>query len=431
MISILVYTENLCPRASYVFKFIFEQYANVEINFTDDVKEYSISKAICITYSKQHIRENEFFVFESGNLYISSPEISDIQSRYSDDELQLFPSENGFDLIASIFFVLSRMEEYAAPKLDQHQRFTSNSSVLQSVLKCNVPIVDSWASKFVQNLESHFSIKLVHKGKYNFELGVDIDFFWKYKNKRFRNLFGLLKDLSRFELQKCKQRMDTIFGQRKDPFDTYAFFEELGLQKSNLLFFILSGGNSIYDRNISIRHPEVMKLISSLRRFATIGIHPSYNAALDKQLLSKEINGLTAVSNELIDKSRFHYIRMQLPLSYRHLIDQNIFEDYSMGYADKVGFRAGTSQVHYWFDIERNEQTNLKLFPFIAMDRTLLSYMKLGNADALLEIKKMIDQVRFYNGNFHLIWHNSSFDECESWSGYEELLKEIVAYGKV
>ena len=42
------------------------------------------------------------------------------------------------------------------------------------------------------------------------------------------------------------------------------------------------------------------------------------------------------------------------------------------------------------------------------MDRTLLSYMNLGKADALLEIKKMIDQVRLYNGNFHLIWHNSS-----------------------
>ncbi|MBK7224967.1 MAG: hypothetical protein IPH96_05895 [Saprospiraceae bacterium] len=127
--------------------------------------------------------------------------------------------------------------------------------------------------------------------------------------------------------------MDTIFGQRKDPFDTYAFFEELGIYKIKSIILYSVWRNSIYDKNISIRHPEVMKLISSLRRFATIGIHPSYNAALDKQLLSKEIDELTAVNNELIGKSRFHYIRMQMPLSYRHLIDQNFFEDYSIGWA--------------------------------------------------------------------------------------------------
>lgn len=130
MISILVYTENLCPRASYVFKFIFEQYANVEINFTADIHEYSISKAICITYSKQRIRENEFFVFESGNLYISSSEISDIQSRYSDDELQLFPSENGFDLIASIFLFYQEWRNMLLQSL-------TNTKDSQVILQCS------------------------------------------------------------------------------------------------------------------------------------------------------------------------------------------------------------------------------------------------------------------------------------------------------
>ncbi|MBK7224968.1 MAG: hypothetical protein IPH96_05900 [Saprospiraceae bacterium] len=83
-------------------------------------------------------------------------------------------------MIASIFLFYQN-GGMCCSKLDQHQDSASNSSVLQSVLKCNVPIVDSWASKFVQNLESHFLIKLVHKGKYNFELGVDIDFFGNTK----------------------------------------------------------------------------------------------------------------------------------------------------------------------------------------------------------------------------------------------------------
>ena len=55
----------------------------------------------------------------------------------------------------------------------------------------------------------------------------------------------------------------------------------------------------------------------------------------------------------------------------RILIDAGIAEDYSMGYPDEPGFRAGIARPYYFYDVAEDHQTNLKIFPFQVMDATL------------------------------------------------------------
>ena len=73
--------------------------------------------------------------------------------------------------------------------------------------------------------------------------------------------------------------------------------------------------------------------------------------------LKKEISRLNDITSGSIIMSRFHYLRFSLPESYQILIEAGIKEDYSMGYVDRIGFRAGTCTPFYFYDLN-NEKTS-------------------------------------------------------------------------
>ena len=82
-----------------------------------------------------------------------------------------------------------------------------------------------------------------------------------------------------------------------------------------------------------------------------------------------------------------------------------------MGYAEIVGFRAGVCVPYNFFDLGRNIATDLVIYPLSAMDATLFRYMKLNDAEAFDEIRKIIEVTKKYNGTFIPLWHNSSLTD--------------------
>ena len=74
-----------------------------------------------------------------------------------------------------------------------------------------------------------------------------------------------------------------------------------------------------------------------------MGLHPSYRASFDAGLISREKERLESIIGESIVRARFHYLRMQLPFSYRILEETGIRHDYTMMYSSQIGFRASTS----------------------------------------------------------------------------------------
>jgi len=41
------------------------------------------------------------------------------------------------------------------------------------------------------------------------------------------------------------------------------------------------------------------------------------------------------------------------------------------------------------------------------------------------KIKKLVKEVKKYNGTFVFLWHNSSFN-TEEWEGYQDIYKEVI-----
>jgi hypothetical protein len=214
-----------------------------------------------------------------------------------------------------------------------------------------------------------------------------------------------------------------------DPFDTYDL--QLQLQKEyalSPLYFILFAEYGEFDKNIPVNSREFQRLIKSLGDYAEVGIHPSFASNSSVKLLKIEIESLAKILNREITKSRQHFLKLNFPTTYRNLINLDITDDYTMGYASETGFRAGICDPYLFYDLDLETETKLRIHPFHVMDGTLKDYQQLSPEEALVRIKKMVDEVKAVNGTFISLWHNESLGNLDRWEGWQDVYLELLKY---
>ena len=105
-----------------------------------------------------------------------------------------------------------------------------------------------------------------------------------------------------------------------------------------------------------------------------------------------------------------------------------------MGYGTINGFRASVASSFYWYDLEKEEATNLMVFPFCFMDANAYYEQKLEAHQALSELMKFYQSIRKVNGMMCTIWHNSFVGSSPMFKGwkeaYEIFLKEEVYWDR-
>jgi hypothetical protein len=121
--------------------------------------------------------------------------------------------------------------------------------------------------------------------------------------------------------------------------------------------------------------------------------------------------------------SRFHYLRFSLPESYQILIEAGIKEDYSMGYVDRIGFRAGTCTPFYFYDLNNEKTSELKIIPFAYMDGVLNDKLKYSPKLAKKIINELKENVKQVNGQFNSLWHNESLSNQDRWKGWRAVFE--------
>ena len=135
---------------------------------------------------------------------------------------------------------------------------------------------------------------------------------------------------------------------------------------------------------------------------------------------------LEKLSNKQIIKSRQHYLKFYLPQTYNDLIEAGIKEEYSMCFADKPGFRAGTCKPFYFYDLKHERSTSLKIFPVTFMEGTYMDYVKLSPHQALLDIYNLMEQVKNVNGTFISIWHNNTVSNTEKYRDWRNVHNKMI-----
>ena len=420
---ITVYSSFKSSRLEYILNFIFKNILEIDFKWTQD---YTNLDGVVLNYSDEILPCQNYQIQPSGFLVDGNWDFKKyifLQNRSN----YFFPQEKGdhdFDVLSSSFFLITRMEEYHSKDYDEHQRFISfNSSLVKLSLEQN-PIVDQWCFSLLNLLNSKFNVELTSPRKFHQYCTFDIDnaYAFKYKSS-WRSLGSFFKDLLSFRFYKLKQRVEFLVGKIKDPYDNYDYI--LGFLKINQLksiFFFLLGDYSKMDKNINHNHPSLINLIRFISKNNLTGIHPSYKSFNNLGTLKMEISRLDKITSKT-SVSRFHYLKFTLPESYQILLKAGIKQDYSMGFVDRIGFRAGTCTPFDFYDLEKEYTTDLKIFPFAYMDGVLndkLKYTPEHSSKLIAEIKL---EVRKVNGPFNAIWHNESLSNQDRWKGWRTVFE--------
>jgi hypothetical protein len=97
-----------------------------------------------------------------------------------------------------------------------------------------------------------------------------------------------------------------------------------------------------------------------------------------------------------------------------------------MGYPDEPGYRAGIARPFYFYDIDNERKTRLKIVPFQVMDVTLFNYKKLDAQSAKEVILKLIKETRKAGGEFVSIWHNTSLLDTPDRKGWRDVFEFML-----
>jgi hypothetical protein len=292
-----------------------------------------------------------------------------------------------------------------------------------------MPVLDVWLSRFADQLNASFPALKISRPRFSFLPTIDADQMWAFTHKPIRRkIGGLLLDLMKGRFGQAVQRISVWTGLEKDPFDSFQLLRQLH-RNPPPVFFFLAADPGPFDVNNPVEDPAFGQVVRQVAEWAETGLHPSYKSADEPEVLSMEKRRLEQLAGKQLSKSRQHFLRLSLPQTYRRLLEAGIREDYSMGYADAPGFRAGTAVPFRWYDLERETKTTLLVVPFQAMDVTLRQYLSLSPEEAVARTLSMCEKVATYGGVFAIIWHNSSYDEKGDWKGwtqvYTNLLTEI------
>ena len=428
---ILIYTHKITPRVKYIFKHIFTRILQVSVDFTTKVEEFVAYNGPKMSYTKVALG-SEFFVKSNKLLFEQAEYDIDINISLWDTVPCFFPvaakSVIPFDIFSASFYLITRYEEYLPHVKDKHGRFTATQSLAFKNGFLEKPVIDIWAFKLLNILQEKFPEFEFKKRKFSFISTIDVDNAFAYKYKSFiRSVGGFVKDIYKLKIFNLWDRFAIVFGMKKDPFNTFEKILELKQTFDvRTIFFFLIADYTTFDTNVSASKNTFRLLIKNMVDYARVGLHPSYFTMNDTQLLKKEKERLEKITNMPIKRSRQHFLRFNLPETYQNLIDLEVEEDYSMGYASHVGFRASTCTPFYFYDLDFEIQTPLKVFPFALMDTTLNDYMELTPKQSLGKIRDLKNEVKNVNGTFITLFHNESLSNYQRWKGWGRLYGSML-----
>lgn len=426
-----IYSTVFTERLTYILEVIFTTILNVEYKLTSDEQLFANYEGPRICYNQTKI-QNTFHINPTSILF--EYEIIDQSLNIVNisvwENLKVFFKTNSedipFDLFAASFFMVSRYEEYLKIKKDKLGRFSASSSLAYKYGFIKEPIVNLWSIKLAELLKKQFPDFEYTLNKFRHQPTIDIDNAWAYKNRGARSIPILLKSLFTFKISEFIVKTKVILGQTKDPYDNYDLLNILHA-KSILkpIYFFLVAKRSKFDTNISVKNKSFIELIKRISFQHKVGLHPSYVSNSKTINLLKERKTLENILEQEVCFSRQHYLKIRFPSTYRGLIKAGIKEDYSMGFASKIGFRAGICEPFYFFDVELNVKTDLKVIPFQVMDVTLCSYLGLRPSIAIMEIQKLKDIVAEVGGLFVTLWHNESLSNKGRWRGWTKVYESV------
>lgn len=311
------------------------------------------------------------------------------------------------DLLAATVLVLSRYEELDATRRDAHGRFEAAASIAVRDGYLDRPIVDEYGLALESVLCAVLPAWTPPARSLRVKLSHDIDEIGIPFSPRDiavqlfsrRSITTGLRDL-------VSGIAPIMPGSLRQVMQICLLAEEHGLRSA--LYWKASDPGP-YDSGYNVADRRVAEVTSwAGERGIEMGVHPGYDTFLSPDALRREVDRCRAAVHCERIGGRQHYLRWR-PETWIHWEQCGLAYDSTVGYADRVGFRAGTCVPYYPWLWHQNRRVNLLEIPLIMMDRTFTSstYMGLSPDESIAMVKTLMRRCKAVGGVLTLLWHNN------------------------
>ncbi|MGO9125733.1 MAG: polysaccharide deacetylase family protein [Terriglobales bacterium] len=327
------------------------------------------------------------------------------------------------DLPLSALLTLSRFEESQTKERDSHGRFTATMSLAHKHGYLLHPIVDEYGLALGEALCSLLPRWQPAPKRLRVKLSHDLDFVgipYSLREALGHTLMrhrpsATLRDLSaRFAkwnpkyLQLVVELAQSSLAHGLDS----AFYWKAST---------LGPNDSGYDPC----HPKIRQVIHWLSdQGIECGIHPGYETYRCRERLFTEIRVIQRLLGHETMGGRQHFLRW-CPETWLDWEACGLGYDSTVGFADAVGFRAGTCIPYRPWIIAENREANLLEIPLIVMDCTPVAYMGFTSDESLSVIEACIRACNSVGGVFTLLWHNTTALNRAYGNVYKNLLERL------
>ncbi len=430
---LLLFTPQLTSRLVYIANTLFSNILNIAIELTSDKGKFRESALVKLNYSFSPLTDNELWI-QPHPLLFSNEICKQTIECFEWNGYKVFFKTDGdipFDIFAASFYLISRYEEYLPYDLDEYKRYSHRNSLAYNEKFLRLPLTNLWMKELQKLLQKKFPEYSIPNSQFHFLPTYDIDIAFSYLHHSYiRNAAGFYKELLTLKWEQFSERINVLMGRKKDPFDVSDWIDSLHekYKLNAVYFFLIAEKRKRYDKNISPYNNAMQQLIKRHAKKYKIGIHPSWQSGDDKNILKKEIDLLRNITIQEVTVSRQHYIRMTLPETYRLLIENDIKEDYSMGYGSINGFRASITSPFYWYNLKKDEQTDLMIYPFCYMEANSFFEQGYTATQAAEELQEYYDTVESVKGELITIFHNHFLTTQETWIKWRKMYEMFLQH---
>ena len=332
------------------------------------------------------------------------------------------------DYIGTIFFFLSGYWEYTHNNIkDEYERFPAIESFSYKKDVLEEPVVDILVESIRKELDLNYK-----EDKPKAFLTHDIDNLVLPKGWKFLKSLGgdiLKRKDIKLGIDRIKRKITN-----QDPWSVYNLIELHKKYGTKGTFFFMPdiqpencpGGYDPFKNQGYLR--ELKKGIKTID--GRIGLHYDVRH-LKEDRMKNDLEKLNQIFETKIEYGRAHFLLFDITKSFDIYEKAGIKIDSTCSYADRVGFRFGTSKPFMPYNFKEKRDYNLLEIPLIVMEGSLQNprYMNLSSKEGFEKIKELIQKIKKYKGTFTLLWHNSSFYTTE-WKDWEWVYHETIKYLK-
>ncbi|MBS1683739.1 MAG: hypothetical protein JSS76_03240 [Bacteroidetes bacterium] len=356
--------------------------------------------------------------FDSGILlctpfyqYLTSQDFSALKD-LAQGSYYFYDLEGGKDLLASIFYLVNSLQEYAALKLDLYGRFPYKDSLQYHSQTLHHNIVQELIDAFMLSHPTLAQLKTT-KRKSGFFLTHDIDTIFGAKNQngdyalkthQYHKIPGLL--WRHYTGQPDWLNMDRIM----DLEDKYGF------QSS---FFWLTRKDK-HNADYNFLSPQIAQQISRIR---DRGFENGLHKCIGPLTMNDELKNFNLV--DTTKSQRYHFLKFTLPEAWQELERSDIILDTSLGHSQDYGFRNGYGLPFMPYNVDEKRVYDLIEVPMNIMDGSFF-YQGKTVKQAEKELISWLDankEETIVTINFH----NNFFDDM-LYAGYEALYEVLLRY---